>query len=84
MVQKPTQLEKDDRSWRSWLLRLALGVYPSFYTSKEHEELYRLTPAMVELLLSRGSNPNARNSVGQTIVTWQEFLMNVNQGKLPD
>jgi hypothetical protein len=77
MVQRPTTQLLEIEIWPS-ILEIALGDRPSFYTWKEHEELYRLTPAMVELLLSRGSDPNAVvHSLGQT--TWQEFLINVNQ-----
>ncbi|PMD15289.1 hypothetical protein NA56DRAFT_350067 [Hyaloscypha hepaticicola] len=82
MVQRPTQLSEKE-NWPS-PLRIALGVRPStlFWAASMSKDLYRFSPAMVELLLSRGSNPNAVvASLGQT--TWQEFLMNINLGELP-
>jgi hypothetical protein len=80
MIQRPTQLS-ERKNWPS-PLRIALGVRPDncSWTASMSTDLYRLTPAMVKLLLSRGSDPNAVvHSLGQT--TWQEFLMNVNQGE---
>jgi hypothetical protein len=68
LLQKPTQLlEKEE--WSS-PLRLALGVRPRYpWTSIMLKEIYRLTPAMINLLLSRGSDPNAAaNHICQT--TW--------------
>jgi len=83
MVQRPTQLS-EKRNWPSHL-RMALGVRPcnSSWTEIIPKELYRLTPAMVELLLSRGSDPNAVvGSLGTT--TWQRFLKHINHGKLAE
>ena len=83
MVQRPTTQLLEIEIWPS-LLQIALGDIPSFYTWQDYGELYRLTPAMVELLLSRGCDPNAVNSFGQGQTTWQEFLQDVNQGELLD
>lgn len=83
MVRRPTQLSEKE-NWPS-PLRIALGVRPSplFWAASMLKDLYRLTPAMVELLLTRGSDPNAVvGSRGQT--TWQEFLMHIYRGDLPE
>jgi hypothetical protein len=82
MVQSPAQLLQT-KIWPA-PLRLALGVSPSSHSIQAiiPSELYRLTPAMVEGLLSRGSDPNAHfGQFGQSI--WQEFLQHVSEGILP-
>ena len=76
MIQRPTQLLEKEQ-WPS-PLRLALSIVPFLGVRRslswiEQRELHRLTPAMVELLLTRGSDPNVViDHLG--LSTWQEFL----------
>ena len=86
MIQRPTQLLEKER-WPS-PLRLALSIVPFVGVRRslswmEQRELHRLTPAMVELLLTRGSDPNVViDHLG--LSTWQEFLTNIYRGEFPD
>jgi len=86
MIQRPTQLLEKER-WPS-PLRLALSIVPFLGVRRslswiEQRELHRLTPAMVELLLTRGSDPNVViDHLG--LSTWQEFLTNIYRGEFPD